>query len=72
MSTNVRDGRANRALATSGQRAQILKDFPEELRADVSLHLHREVLSLPIFETAPQGFLKSLARHIESKFCCPT
>lgn len=56
----------------SQRHLQILKDFPEELRGDVSLHLHREVLSLPIFATAPQGFLKSLARHIESKFCCPT
>jgi len=54
------------------QQTQILKDFPGELRGDVSLHLHREVLSLPIFASAPQGFLKSLARHIESKFCCPT
>ncbi|KAG9511411.1 Potassium voltage-gated channel subfamily H member 4, partial [Fragariocoptes setiger] len=50
---------------------RIMHDFPEELWGDVLLHLHREVLSLPIFATAPQGFLKNLAHHIESKFCCP-
>ena len=35
--------------------SEILKEFPDELRGDVSLHMHREMLSLPIFETAPQG-----------------
>ena len=34
---------------------QILNDYPEELRGDVSLHLHREILNLPIFETASEG-----------------
>lgn len=33
---------------------QILKEFPEELRGDVSMHLHREILQLPIFESASQ------------------
>lgn len=51
--------------------AQVLREFPDELRGDVSLHLHREILSLPIFETAPQGFLKLMARHIKSNFCAP-
>ena len=37
----------------------------------MSLHLHREILSLPIFETAPQGFLKLLSLHIKSNFCAP-
>lgn len=35
--------------------SEILREFPDELRGDVSLHMHREMLSLPIFETAPQG-----------------
>lgn len=35
---------------------QILKEFPEELRGDVSMHLHREILQLPIFESASQVF----------------
>jgi potassium voltage-gated channel Eag-related subfamily H protein 8 len=51
--------------------SQILREFPDELRCDVSLHLHREILSLPIFETAPQGFLKLLSLHIKSNFCAP-
>ncbi|KAI1291721.1 Potassium voltage-gated channel subfamily H member 8 [Halotydeus destructor] len=50
---------------------EVLREFPDELRGDVSLHLHREILSLPIFETAPQGFLKLMARHIKSNFCAP-
>lgn len=50
---------------------QTLKQFPEELRGDVSMHLHREILSLPIFETASQGCLKLLSLHIRNNFCAP-
>lgn len=48
-----------------------MKEFPEELRGDVSLHLHREILSLPIFEAASQGCLKLLSLHIRNNFCAP-
>nr|CAD7264631.1 unnamed protein product [Timema shepardi] len=48
-----------------------LKEFPEELRGDVSMHLHREILQLPIFEAASQGCLKLLSLHIRSNFCAP-
>lgn len=48
-----------------------MKEFPEELRGDVSLHLHREILSLPIFESAGQGCLKLLSLHIKTNFCAP-
>jgi len=51
--------------------AQTLKQFPEELRGDVSMHLHREILSLPIFEAASQGCLKLLSLHIRNNFCAP-
>lgn len=51
--------------------AQTLKQFPEELRGDVSMHLHREILSLPIFESASQGCLKLLSLHIRNNFCAP-
>ncbi|XP_043270708.1 potassium voltage-gated channel subfamily H member 8 isoform X3 [Venturia canescens] len=50
---------------------ETLKEFPEELRGDVSMHLHREILSLPIFETSSQGCLKLLSLHIRSNFCAP-
>ncbi|GBP28292.1 Potassium voltage-gated channel subfamily H member 8 [Eumeta japonica] len=50
---------------------ETLKEFPEELRGDVSLHLHREFLSLPIFEAASQGCLKLLSLHIRNNFCAP-
>lgn len=48
-----------------------LKEFPEELRGDVSMHLHREILQLPIFEAASQGCLKLLSLHIRTNFCAP-
>lgn len=50
---------------------EILKEFPEELRGDVSMHLHREILQLPIFEAASQGCLKLLSLHIKTTFCAP-
>lgn len=52
-------------------RHQTLKEFPEELRGDVSMHLHREILQLPIFEAASQGCLKLLSLHIKTNFCAP-
>ncbi|XP_055707350.1 potassium voltage-gated channel subfamily H member 8 isoform X2 [Phlebotomus papatasi] len=51
---------------------EILKEFPEELRGDVSMHLHREILQLPIFEAASQGCLKLLSLHIKTTFCAPS
>ncbi|CAB0044343.1 unnamed protein product, partial [Trichogramma brassicae] len=50
---------------------ETLKELPEELRGDVSMHLNREILSLPIFEAASQGCLKLLSLHIRSIFCAP-
>lgn len=35
------------------------------------MHLHREILQLPIFETASQGCLKLLSLHIRTNFCAP-
>lgn len=35
------------------------------------MHLHREILSLPIFEAASEGCLKLLSLHIRSNFCAP-
>ncbi|GFV66627.1 potassium voltage-gated channel subfamily H member 8 [Trichonephila clavipes] len=52
-------------------RKVILREFPDELRGDASMHLHKEILSLPIFENAPQGCLKLLSRHVRSNFCAP-
>lgn len=50
---------------------QTLKQFPEELRGDVSMHLHREILNLPIFEAASQGCLKLLSLRMRNNFCAP-
>uniref|UniRef100_A0A1I8IR17 Cyclic nucleotide-binding domain-containing protein n=3 Tax=Macrostomum lignano TaxID=282301 RepID=A0A1I8IR17_9PLAT len=50
---------------------EIMKDFPDELRGDIALHLNREILSLPIFESASQGCLKAIAQQILTVFCRP-
>ena len=47
--------------------SQVLTDYPEELRGDVSLHLHKEVLSLPLFQSASQGCLKSMSLTIKGR-----
>ena len=50
---------------------QVMKDFPIEMQGDIAMHLHREVLSLPIFENASQGCLKTIALMIKPMFCAP-
>lgn len=50
---------------------QLLHDFPDELRADVAMHLNKDILQLPIFETASRGCLRSLSLHIKTSFCAP-
>ncbi|XP_022239906.1 potassium voltage-gated channel subfamily H member 8-like [Limulus polyphemus] len=59
------------ALNNGIDQHEILREFPDELRGDVSMHLNKEMLSLPIFEPAPQGCLKQLSHHIKSNFCAP-
>ncbi|XP_052237698.1 potassium voltage-gated channel subfamily H member 8-like [Dreissena polymorpha] len=50
---------------------EILKDFPEEMKGELGLHLHKDILNLPIFEEAPQGCLRSIALHTKRSFCAP-
>ncbi|CAC5414646.1 KCNH8 [Mytilus coruscus] len=50
---------------------EILKDFPDELRGEIGLHLHHDILSLPIFEDATQGCLRSISLHTKRAFCAP-
>lgn len=53
-------------------RAQIMKEFPEELRGDMALHLYRELLATPLFEAASQGCLKKLAYQcVRYRFSTP-
>ena len=51
---------------------QILKDFPDEMRGEIGLHLHKDLLSLSIFESATQGCLKSISLHTRRAFCAPS
>lgn len=50
---------------------QLLRDFPDELRADIALHLNREILQLPLFGAASRGCLRTLSLHIKASFCAP-
>lgn len=51
--------------------SQLLKDFPDELRADIAMHLNKELLQLPLFESASRGCLRSLSLIIKTSFCAP-
>lgn len=50
---------------------QLLKDFPDELRADIAMHLNEELLQLPLFQSASRGCLRSLSLIIKNSFCAP-
>uniref|UniRef100_A0A8C9Z852 Voltage-gated delayed rectifier potassium channel KCNH4 n=1 Tax=Sander lucioperca TaxID=283035 RepID=A0A8C9Z852_SANLU len=51
--------------------SELLKDFPDELRADIAMHLNKELLQLPLFESASRGCLRSLSLIIRTSFCAP-
>ncbi|KAG8442937.1 hypothetical protein GDO86_011666 [Hymenochirus boettgeri] len=50
---------------------ELLKDFPDELRSDITMHLNKEILQLSLFENASRGCLRSLSLHIKTSFCAP-
>lgn len=50
---------------------QLLHDFPDELRADIAMHLNKNILQLPLFSSASRGCLRSLSLHIKTSFCAP-
>ncbi|KAM7387365.1 hypothetical protein PAMA_009810 [Pampus argenteus] len=50
---------------------RLLHDFPDELRADIAMHLNKDILQLPVFERASRGCLRSLSLHIKTSFCAP-
>ncbi|RZF48618.1 hypothetical protein LSTR_LSTR013363 [Laodelphax striatellus] len=50
---------------------EVRESFRKSCAGDVSMHLHREILQLPIFEAASQGCLKLLSLHIRTNFCAP-
>lgn len=51
--------------------SQLLKDFPDELRSDITMHLNKEILELSLFASASRGCLRSLSLHIKTSFCAP-
>ncbi|XP_034748600.1 potassium voltage-gated channel subfamily H member 8 [Etheostoma cragini] len=50
---------------------ELLKDFPDELRSDITMHLNKEILELALFASASRGCLRSLSLHIKTSFCAP-
>uniref|UniRef100_A0A8P4GFP4 Cyclic nucleotide-binding domain-containing protein n=1 Tax=Dicentrarchus labrax TaxID=13489 RepID=A0A8P4GFP4_DICLA len=50
---------------------ELLHDFPDELRADIAMHLNKDILQLPVFKGASRGCLRSLSLHIQSSFSVP-
>ncbi|XP_075767446.1 voltage-gated delayed rectifier potassium channel KCNH4 isoform X2 [Pelodiscus sinensis] len=50
---------------------ELLRDFPDELRADIAMHLNKDILQLPLFERASRGCLRALSLHIKTSFCAP-
>lgn len=58
-------------MSTPPLTLQLLKDFPDELRADIAMHLNKELLQLPLFESASRGCLRSLSLIIKTSFCAP-
>ncbi|KAB5555167.1 hypothetical protein PHYPO_G00030390 [Pangasianodon hypophthalmus] len=50
---------------------ELLHDFPDELRADIAMHLNKDILQLPVFKGASRGCLRSLSLHIKTSFCAP-
>ncbi|XP_044305528.1 potassium voltage-gated channel subfamily H member 3 [Varanus komodoensis] len=50
---------------------ELLQSLPDELRADIALHLHKELLQLPLFEGASRGCRRSLSLSVRTSFCTP-
>ncbi|XP_072268527.1 voltage-gated delayed rectifier potassium channel KCNH8 isoform X2 [Pyxicephalus adspersus] len=50
---------------------ELLKEFPDELRSDITMYLNKEILQLSLFENASRGCLRSLSLHIKTSFCAP-
>ncbi|MEE6471373.1 hypothetical protein FKM82_009255 [Ascaphus truei] len=50
---------------------ELLHSLPDELRADIAMHLNKELLQLPLFALASRGCLRSLSLSIRPSFCTP-
>ncbi|KAG8563437.1 hypothetical protein GDO81_016076 [Engystomops pustulosus] len=50
---------------------ELLHSLPDELRADIAMHLNKELLQMPLFSLASRGCLRSLSLNIRPSFCTP-
>ncbi|CAI9546748.1 unnamed protein product [Staurois parvus] len=50
---------------------ELLHSLPDELRADIAMHLNKDLLQMPLFALASRGCLRSLSLNIKPSFCTP-
>ncbi|XP_018423475.1 PREDICTED: potassium voltage-gated channel subfamily H member 3-like [Nanorana parkeri] len=50
---------------------ELLHSLPDELRADIAMHLNKDLLQMPLFALASRGCLRSLSLNIKPFFCTP-
>ena len=50
---------------------QIPSEYPPDLQGEISYHLNKEVLDLPVFEGLSKNSLKYLGKGIEAQFAGP-
>ncbi|KAM9319397.1 voltage-gated inwardly rectifying potassium channel KCNH3 [Gastrophryne carolinensis] len=50
---------------------ELLHSLPDELRADIAMHLNKDLLQMPLFSLASRGCLRSLSLNIKPFFCTP-
>ncbi|GAB1606937.1 potassium voltage-gated channel subfamily H member 8-like [Argonauta hians] len=50
---------------------ELFLEFPDEMKGEISMHLHKEILSLPLFKCATHGCMKAISLQIRRTFCAP-
>ncbi|CAI9738248.1 potassium voltage-gated channel subfamily H member 8-like [Octopus vulgaris] len=50
---------------------ELFYEFPDEMKGEISMHLHKEILSLPLFKCATHGCMKAISLQIRRTFCAP-
>ena len=53
--------------------AEVIRDFPDEMKGEIAVHLYRDMLALPVFSSASQGCMKAIAQQVSfySGVCDP-
>ncbi|XP_039259883.2 voltage-gated inwardly rectifying potassium channel KCNH7-like isoform X1 [Styela clava] len=59
------------ALNKGVNEEQVMKLLPDNLRADVTMHLHKDLLNLPVFKNTDQGCKRYVSLHAGRRFISP-